>query len=49
MTAGVRFGIDGIALPAAAEVRTVTTSYERAVIDGTVRTGLDAGAAARCR
>ena len=42
MTAGVRFGIDGIALPDAAEVRTVTTAYERAVVDGSVRTGLDA-------
>ena len=44
MAAGVRFGIDGIALPAQDEVRTVTTRYERAVIDGETRTGLrDAG------
>ncbi len=42
MAAGVRFGIDGIALPDAAEVRTVTITYERAVVDGSVRTGLDA-------
>jgi hypothetical protein len=40
MTAGVRFGIDGIALPAEAEVRAVTTRYERAVIDGEERIGL---------
>ena len=45
MTAGVRFGIDGIALPDADEVRSVTTSYERAVVDGAVRTG---STTARC-
>jgi hypothetical protein len=43
MTAGVRFGVDGIALPGADEVRSVTTSYERAVVDGTLRTPLDNG------
>ena len=46
MTAGVRFGIDGIALPDAAEVRTVTTAYERAVVDGSRQDGLDADALA---
>ena len=40
MTAGVRLGVDGIALPAQDEVRAVTTRYERAVIDGDVRNGL---------
>ena len=40
MSAGVRFGIDGIAMPDEASVRAVTTRYERAVIDGPERTGL---------
>ena len=40
MNAGVTFGIGGIALPADDEVRSVTTRYERAVIDGDVVTGL---------
>jgi hypothetical protein len=43
MTAGVSFGIDGIALPDADDVRSVTTSYERAVVDGDVKTPLDDG------
>ena len=42
MTAGVRFGIDGIAVPADDEARAITARYERAVIDGPVRTGLKA-------
>ena len=40
MNAGVSFGIGGIALPAEDEVRSVTTRYEREVIDGDVTVGL---------
>ena len=40
MNAGVTFGIGGIALPAEDEVRSVTTRYEREVIDGDATVGL---------
>jgi hypothetical protein len=39
MTAGVRFGGAAIALPPKGQVREVAPTYERAVVDGDVRTG----------
>ena len=42
MTAGVRFGIDGIALPPEDQVRTVAPRYERVVIDDEQRFVLEA-------